>query len=182
MTEGAKTESSIAYNASDVAALLGLKQSTLRKYANVLQKAGYTFHRNEQGHRGYFDKDVMVIRRLMETKQHPDMTLEKAAEAVMSWSLQGDASDDDTTDVSAPARYVGLDDFVQVYQRQDHQMQTIIKQNQQLLDRLDRQEKHYEQYIEQSLKRRDEELVAAMHHIFENKAKQKPGFLKRLFS
>jgi predicted transcriptional regulator len=45
---------------NDVCALLNIKESTLRKYALILKDAGYQFHVNDKGQRGYFNKDVIM--------------------------------------------------------------------------------------------------------------------------
>lgn len=78
-------ENKILMTAGDVCTLLGIKESTLRKYALILQDAGYQFHTNSKGQRGYFDQDVTVLRRFLEIKKSPDMTLEQSANAVISW-------------------------------------------------------------------------------------------------
>lgn len=72
------------YSNSDLAKLLGIQDSTLRKYCLVLEEAGYTFHKNENGYRGFFEKDVIVLQRLIEIKKAPDITLKRAARAVIS--------------------------------------------------------------------------------------------------
>ncbi len=85
---GDMNEGQILMGPSDVCTLLGIKESTLRKYALILQDAGYKFHVNDKGQRGYFERDVIVLKRFMEIKQSSDMTLEQAAEAVMAWVRQ----------------------------------------------------------------------------------------------
>ncbi|UOR14091.1 DUF3967 domain-containing protein [Halobacillus amylolyticus] len=186
------TQKVTIYNASDVASILNLKLSTLRKYANVLHKAGYRFHKNEKGHRGYFDKDVMVMRRLMETKNHPDMTLEQASNAVMSWVQQNDVSPRDTTDVSPEQRYISYDKFREFQEQQEEQMQQMIDLNKELINRLDQQQ----EYLDNRLQQRDEQLMNAINQTLETKRQiaasskqeeeedesKKPGFFKRLFS
>lgn len=59
---------------NDVCTLLSIKESTLRKYALLLKDAGYQFHVNDKGQRGYFSKDVIVIKRFLEIKNNRDMT------------------------------------------------------------------------------------------------------------
>lgn len=63
---GDTNEKQILMSPSDVCTLLGIKESTLRKYALILKDAGYQFHVNDKGQRGYFEKDVMVLKRFME--------------------------------------------------------------------------------------------------------------------
>jgi DNA-binding transcriptional MerR regulator len=73
------------YSPSDVAEQLGIQSSTLRKYADVLEKEGYTFIKNERGHRKYRESDVMVFRKVINLKNDTDMTLENATKQIVSW-------------------------------------------------------------------------------------------------
>jgi len=69
-----------------VAEQLGIQSSTLRKYADVLEKEGYTFIKNERGHRKYTESDVMVFRKVINLKNDTDMTLENATKQIVSWN------------------------------------------------------------------------------------------------
>ncbi|WP_423797981.1 MerR family transcriptional regulator [Neobacillus sp. SAB-20_R2A] len=71
------------YSPSDVQKLFEIDASTLRKYATLLEGHGYHVHRNNRGHRVYFEKDVHTFRKLMEFSKHEGMTMEKSAEAVL---------------------------------------------------------------------------------------------------
>ncbi|AYY25027.1 DUF3967 domain-containing protein [Bacillus cereus group sp. Bce033] len=73
------------YSPGDVAEQLGIQSSTLRKYADVLEKEGYTFIKNERGHRKYRESDVMVLRKVINLKNDTDMTLENATKQIVSW-------------------------------------------------------------------------------------------------
>ncbi|MBJ7987932.1 DUF3967 domain-containing protein [Bacillus cereus] len=73
------------YSPGDVAEQLGIQSSTLRKYADVLEKEGYIFIKNERGHRKYRESDVMVFRKVINLKNDTDMTLENATKQIVSW-------------------------------------------------------------------------------------------------
>jgi DNA-binding transcriptional MerR regulator len=79
------SESGILIGPSDVCTLLGIKESALRKYTLLLKDTGYQYHVIEKGQRGYFDKDVLVLKKFIEVKSNRDMTLEQvqASEAVI---------------------------------------------------------------------------------------------------
>ncbi|WP_244159072.1 DUF3967 domain-containing protein [Bacillus proteolyticus] len=62
-----------------------MRSSTLRKYADVLEKEGYTFIKNERGHRKYRESDVMVFRKVIKLKNDTDMILENATKQIVSW-------------------------------------------------------------------------------------------------
>ncbi|MGQ3381504.1 MerR family transcriptional regulator [Priestia endophytica] len=72
------TDASKVYSAKEVSVLLGIQNTTVRKYSQLLEKAGYHIHKNELGHRGFFDKDVIVLRKIIELTKRPDMSLENA--------------------------------------------------------------------------------------------------------
>ncbi len=92
-----KTDSSQSiYVSKDVATMLKIQESTLRKYCIMLEEHGYHFHKNEHGHRGFLDNDVITLRKLIEIKSHPDMTLKQACNAIMTWVKEKDMSEVDT--------------------------------------------------------------------------------------
>lgn len=179
---GDTNESQILMNPSDVCTLLGIKESTLRKYALILKDAGYEFHVNDKGQRGYFERDVIVLKRFIEIKQSSDMTLEQAAEAVMSWVQQSNMSVSVIKKEQETDRY---NDDIKTLKEMVAQQNELLKE---LTIRLDQQQK----YIEESLKKRDELLIQSLKESMETrkmiaatkeeeeKAKKK-GFWSRLF-
>ena len=70
----------------DIATVLNIKPSTLRKYSLLLEQSGYTFKKNAQGHRWYSDTDLMALRKFITLKDSSGMTLEDSADAVFLWS------------------------------------------------------------------------------------------------
>lgn len=81
------------YSPGEVQKLLGMDGNTLRRYASLLEGHGYHIHRNHRGHRGYFDKDVDMLRKLMEFSKQDGMTVELSVEAVMMWVSEEYKSD-----------------------------------------------------------------------------------------
>jgi DNA-binding transcriptional MerR regulator len=175
-------EGQILMGPSDVCALLGIKESTLRKYALILQDAGYKFHVNDKGQRGYFERDVIVLKRFTEIKQSSDMTLEQAAEAVMAWVRQSNMAVRVMDKKQEADRY---NDDIKALKEMVAKQNELLKE---LMMRLDQQQK----YIEESLKKRDELLMQSLKESMETrkmisaakeeeeKAKKK-GFWSRLF-
>lgn len=76
----------------DVAAVLKIQPSTLRKYALLLQDVGYTFQRNSQGHRWYSDIDITVLRKIITLKNSTDMNLQDCIEAAFLWINSSDVA------------------------------------------------------------------------------------------
>ena len=73
----------IVYSASEVYKRLGISDSTLRKYMEVLQREGFVVKKDNRGRRQYTDNDIMVIEKLIELSKHDGMTLEKAAKMIV---------------------------------------------------------------------------------------------------
>ncbi len=69
----------IVYSASEVYKRLGISDSTLRKYMEVLQREKFIVKKDNRSRRQYTDNDIMVIEKLIELSKHDGMTLEKAA-------------------------------------------------------------------------------------------------------
>ena len=70
--DGAMTDktgsSQSVYISKDVATMLKIQESTLRKYCIMLEEQGYHFHKNEHGHRRFMDNDVITLRKLIAIK------------------------------------------------------------------------------------------------------------------
>ncbi|MCM3256093.1 DUF3967 domain-containing protein [Priestia aryabhattai] len=142
-----KTHNAI-YTSKDVTDLLKIQNSTIRKYCLLLEELGYQFHKNDKGQRGFFDKDIVVLRKLMETKNTTDMTLKQAAIAVMSWE-NGTAVTDSVTE-------------------KERHNTTLEDKVAELAERLDKQQEFNEKlvsYIDNKLDERDKKLMSAMREI-----------------
>ena len=50
------------YSTKDIANMVDIAESTVRKYAQALEKAGYRFRKTENGSRIYTDNDVFVFK------------------------------------------------------------------------------------------------------------------------
>ncbi|MGE6632469.1 DUF3967 domain-containing protein [Bacillus sp. NPDC077027] len=162
MSGDTKQEQTV-YNSSDTAAILKIQESTLRKYCIMLDEAGYKFHKNEHGHRGYFNNDVIVLKRLIEIKKHPDMTLKQACNAVISWVKKKDVTDSDINDITYDERHNDsynklLDEFEEFKKQQE-------EFNKELIDQLKKQQ----EYIQNSLLERDKKLLEAIRETQETK-------------
>lgn len=72
----------IVYSASEVYKRLGISDSTLRKYMEVLSREGFSVKKDKRGRREYSEGDIIVIERLIELSKHDGMTLEKAAKMI----------------------------------------------------------------------------------------------------
>ncbi|AWG44248.1 hypothetical protein BEH_24990 (plasmid) [Priestia filamentosa] len=84
------------HSAKEVSVFLGIQNTIVRKYSPLLDKSGYHIHKNDLGHRGFFDKDVIVLRKIIDLTRHPDMSLEDAINVFVSMDSGIDMSKHDT--------------------------------------------------------------------------------------
>lgn len=68
----------------EICEIIGVKASTVRKYAAALETAGYVVHKGDSGHREYTEEDATVFRHLKALCDQPGMTVELAANVVVS--------------------------------------------------------------------------------------------------
>ena len=77
---------SYGYFAKDVALNLDINTNTLRRWAIELEKHGYSFERNDNNHRIYYERDFKTLRELKKLIAK-DVPLENALNAVISMDL-----------------------------------------------------------------------------------------------
>lgn len=152
MTEEMKQIQAV-YGSSDIADVLHIQESTLRKYCLLLEKSGYEFLKNEQGHRAFFDQDIIGLRKMMSLKNDADMTLEEAAKSVVAWKNGHDIAVSDTEE----ERYNVLMETFKAFQEHQYHF------NQELLQEIRSQQA----YIEHRLEERDRLLLQSMRETLE---------------
>lgn len=77
-----KDEQLKSYWSQEVAKLLGISTSTLRKWSIALEAAGYSFIRDENDKRAYLERDIMPLQKMRELLAD-GMGMENAANAVI---------------------------------------------------------------------------------------------------
>jgi hypothetical protein len=145
MMDDTKDQQNI-YGSSDVAVLLKVKESTLRKYTLMLEKAGYEFDKNGYGQRGFYDRDVVALKKLIEIKNHPDMTLERACNAVMAWVRANSVSHSDITDITPQ------DHYNDQYINEIGELKQLVSQQSELIkafaQQLDQKQRQFEERLQ----------------------------------
>ncbi|MBO1583279.1 helix-turn-helix domain-containing protein [Bacillus sp. XF8] len=63
----------------DIAKTFGIAESTVRKYAQSLEKAGYVFRKNENNTRIFTDIDELTFRDLIQARKEAGVSLDMAA-------------------------------------------------------------------------------------------------------
>ena len=145
------------YGSGDVADVLQIQESTLRKYCLLLEKAGYEFLKNEVGHRAFFDDDVIVLRKMIGLKNDADMTLEEAVKSVVAWKNGSDITVRDTEEMRYVARYNDLMEEFKTFQQQQMEF------NRELIEEI----RNQKQYIETRLEERDSLLMQSIRDSLE---------------
>jgi hypothetical protein len=154
------------YGSSDIALILKIQESTLRKYSLLLEKNGYEFLKNENGHRAYFDEDIIVLKKMMELKSGSDMTLEQACISVVAWKKETVIAPRDTEENRHVVRYNELfEEFKSFKEQQLQYNDQMMELNKELLMQLKRQEA----YIKNSIEDRDQKLMLAVRETIETK-------------
>ncbi len=146
------------YSPSDVAEQLGIQSSTLRKYADVLEKEGYSFTKNERGHRKYREVDVLVFRKVINLKNDTDVTLDNAAKQIVSWHQGVEVLPLDRHEIE---RYEEPDFNATTLQTTIQEQNKVIERQNELLQELTRRLAEQDQRFAQ----RESELMSAIETI-----------------
>jgi len=144
-----------------VAEQLNIQSSTLRKYADVLEKEGYTFIKNERGHRKYRESDVMVFRKVINLKNDTDMTLENATKQIVSWHQGVEVLPLERHEVE---RYEEPDFNATTLQTMLQDQNEVIEKQNELLQELNKRLVEQDQRFAQ----RESELLSAIQTIQES--------------
>ncbi|USG64483.1 hypothetical protein NDK47_20380 [Brevibacillus ruminantium] len=197
------------YSGRDVAEMLGIGASTLRKWSMLLEQQGYWFQRDAQNRREYRPADVIAMRRFFHLTKEQMMPLEDAALTVANQSSHQHARKESAASLSlapvlpannAPASNPALAEnaaalALRTSSHVDHleeKLQALAKhvQHQEavqmsLMEQIEQQGT----FIRNSLKERDRRLTKAMSDIISTKqelarlkdAQRKTSFWHRLF-
>ncbi|HFU7090058.1 TPA: DUF3967 domain-containing protein [Bacillus cereus] len=165
----------IVYTASDVYNRLDVKESTLRKYVDVLQREGYTIKKDKRGRREYTEYDVMLLEKLVEVSQHDGMTLEKSAKLIVQRIQQSKPKniEPDTESGNEENKVIPMGIQEQLQQQYSvmmekitqEQQRNLLEMEQRLSEKIDRRNER----IEERAKTRDELLLKTFRETQETK-------------
>lgn len=145
----------LIYDTVLVSKMLGVQESTLRKYCSLMQKHHYEFNKNSVGHRVFYPRDVEVIKDIVTLKNAGSLTLNEAVKAILDSDIDGIT---DTAPIANPDYSKLVEEFETF---KNNQMQFNMK----LLERLEKQQK----YIENSIDERDKKLMLAIKESMETR-------------
>jgi DNA-binding transcriptional MerR regulator len=161
------------YTTKDIANIVSIAPPTVRKYAQALEKAGYKFLKNENGSRIFIDKDILVLNEVKDISNSRGMKVEKIAEMIVfnqRQAIQHEA-EADTVEI-IPEESEKSNDIAQYDTRYNELMSKLSKLE--MIDDMAKELKEVkeqisqrDQYIKESLERRDRELMQAMRQSLE---------------
>ncbi|KMJ56442.1 hypothetical protein AB685_21895 [Bacillus sp. LL01] len=173
----------ILRTAGETATLLKIKESTLRKYCIELENAGHKFYKSARGHRAYANDDITILQRFITTKNAPNMTLQRSAEAVVKAHTSENVRVDVTEDQSLQKRHNNdITELKKTVEKQNELLQALMKKMDQQQEYIDKRLGERNDAVTQSLREVQEtkQLIAAAKQA-EEESKQKRGFFARLF-
>lgn len=155
------SQSDILYVSKDVANMLNIANTTVRKYCDELEKNGYEMKRNVHGHRVFVDQDIKILETVLKLKS--EMKISEACQYVLK-KLQVDTNKkDDMSDMSEENTQVvpKEDPAIATTQMIEHFKEMEAK----LLHKIDQQTRLQE--------RRDEQLMMVMRELAAAKERER---------
>lgn len=145
----------MVYDTLMVSNILGVQESTIRKYCALMQKHGYEFNKNTVGHRIFYAKDIEVIKSIIELKNSGSLTLNEAVKTTLSSDI------DDIADIESTTNQ----DFNKLLNEFKTFQTEQMNFNKQLLEQLEKQNN----YIKNSLEERDRNLMLSLRETIDTK-------------
>lgn len=183
MKNAMKSDRSKSYWSHEVAKLLDISTSTLRKWSLALEAEGYEFVRDENGRRAYLERDIMPLQKMRELLNDGKGMEDAAKAVVLHFSEQ----------ISNTGTVVVLDEN----ERSSERYLELIQHNKRLFSLLEHLEEKFEEkleeqnkilqqqfedqqkYIEETLERRDQYLMQALEKMLEKRRKKPWQFWRK---
>ncbi|PQZ44709.1 hypothetical protein CQZ94_30185 [Bacillus sp. MYb209] len=166
------------HSEKEVTKLLKIDDIALNMLCLELEKRDYTFLKDERNQFRFYDKDIVLLRRFFTLAKEVGMTLQTAADRLLLTNEVVPTEKQDENNESAP--YHKLD--IQVFLKH---IQHIQKFNQALLQQMDEQQKllrEQQSYIENALRKIQQESIDLETIITKEEKKPKKGFWYHFFS
>lgn len=138
------------YVTKDIANIVGIAPPTVRKYAQILEKEGYSFTKNEKGFRIFIDTDIEIFRRIFQESNDTGRNVSSIASTIVKEQKSDTNKRIQTVSLYASDREnaVNLSDTI-------HSNDQLMKEIQELKQLV---LKHQE-YIDSRLKSMDQRLI-----------------------
>jgi len=155
----------LIYDATIVSKILGVQESTLRKYCLLMQKYNFEFNKNSVGHRIFYKKDIEVIKRIIDLKNASSLTLDQAVKTILASDINDIDDITDITSISNPDLSKILDEFMEYKKEQMQFNKEQMEFNKKLIEQLEQQD----HYIKNKLEERDKKLMIALKESMESR-------------
>ncbi|EDW5948288.1 MULTISPECIES: hypothetical protein [Lysinibacillus] len=167
-------ETQKSYWAKDIAELLDISTSNLRRWSIDLENVGYRFYRDEHNRRAYLEKDIMPLKKLKEFLGN-SMSKNDAVNAVVAMFPQ-----DGNSTITIPV----TNDYVRISKRE---LQEIVKEA--IEEEREMMLKAFEAKMDDVVEKRDRILTKQLRNTFEESQKliaatqseEKTSWWKKLF-
>jgi len=152
------TPNQFGYFAKDVSLQLDMNPSTLRRWCIELEKAGYTFTRNEHNQRIFYERDFNAFRKLKELLSK-NVSMDHAVHAVVSMVQ---------TLSQTPSVQIKNEDEIRLSKRE---LQEIIHEEVRRAIEAEREAmfQAFERKVNDQTEKRDQQLLTAIREVQEIK-------------
>jgi DNA-binding transcriptional MerR regulator len=180
------------YSTKDIANMTDIAESTVRKYAKLLEGQGYVFNRSISGYRIFTKQDIEVFLEFKNSSKSDNSVEETAKNIASKYIVKPNTNKDNVSDDIQPRQGFKRDMLADLIKKVDVLTDMNEKQtkfNEELLKRLDQQQKYIDQRLEErdqklieSLRQSQEERKALLQIASAHEEEQKhPSFWQRLF-
>ena len=147
-----------------------------------MEQSGYVFHKNEHDQRGFFEEDILVLKRIKSLSKTSGVTLEDAVNAVI---LENKAIKNNSVTPPVIDLQAELLRSIERHKSTDEALNKLMTEHndiKELLAKLTSQLEQQQHYIRESLEQRDKKLLETIHDLKAEKKKSKFEWLKALFN
>ena len=161
----------------EVSERLGIGDSTLRKWSISLEIAGYRFIQKEKGDiiiRMYRERDVTALLRYKELIQSKVETMDSVAKIIVDEFGSGTNENDKEWSRSLivtealPTPLSVYEEAFQIFiERQNEVNRKLLEKQEELIDQMDQRINDQQKYIQETLEKRDQQLMQTLREIHE---------------
>jgi DNA-binding transcriptional MerR regulator len=149
------------YSSKEMTAVLGIADSSLRKWCLALEEQQYYFFsRTDNNRRLFTDRDRIVLKKFRELVQVQSMSIQNSA-IIVAAKYKDDAFEQTNSENGVIDNRSGVIDLAQM----KHEIEQLKDLNRELLKRLDERDK----YIDERMGKRDSRIMASLKELKETK-------------
>jgi DNA-binding transcriptional MerR regulator len=177
----------VVYKPNEIMKKFGLKESLYKKYITALEKEGYIFQKNQQGHRIFSDEDIEILEKFLELIRYDGMTIDSVAKKI--GKMKGHDGMTEQIQDSHDVMTLVEKTVTVALEAQEKQLiakfQTQFQQTQEQLNRIETRANERDKLLMQSI-RESQEVKKLLLEVKEQVAaaqeeEKKKGFFARLF-